>query len=224
MAVSTSCAEAMPIIAISQPRLAIMAHMRWAMKPGESLITVTLVPDLANSATAASRTAASAPGAVMTVRRLPVLPVRSTATVRLGSSSSSIAVVVQSLPIGATGIDLGALGIVGVPAAAGLAAELARGVQALVIGAGRHAPVVEEALVDDLARREVHVDAGQVHQLERPHAKAAGVAHYGVDLARARPALLEDAQALGADRRSAEIDQEARRVADDDGDARLALA
>ena len=96
----------MPIIAISQPRLAIIAHMRWAMKPGESFMTVILAPDLASSATAASRTPASAPGAVMTVRRLAVSPVRSTAMVRLGSRPSSIAVVVQSLPMGATRIGL----------------------------------------------------------------------------------------------------------------------
>src|SRR5882724_9636180 len=43
MAMSTSRTEAMPIIAISDPRLAIISHMRWAMKSGESLITVTLV-------------------------------------------------------------------------------------------------------------------------------------------------------------------------------------
>ena len=39
-----------------------------------------------------------------------------------------------------------------------------------------------------------------------------------------RPALLQDAQAFGADRRAAEIDQEARRVAHHHGHARLALA
>ena len=122
------------------------------------------------------------------------------------------------------GIHLGALGIVAVPTAARLAPEPARRIQALVIGAGRHAPVVEEALVDDLACREVHVDAGEVHQLERPHAEAAAVAHDGVDLGRTRAALLIDAQALGADGRATEIDQEARRVADDDRHARLALA
>ncbi len=96
----------MPIIAISHPRLAIIAHMRWAMKPGESLIRVTLVPDLANIAAAASRTAASAPGGVMIVMRLAVSPVTSTATTRLGSSSRSIASVVASLPTGATRIGL----------------------------------------------------------------------------------------------------------------------
>ena len=93
-----------------------------------------------------------------------------------------------------------------------------------MIGAGRHAPVVEEALVDDLAGREVHVDARQVHQLERAHAEATGVAHHGVDLRRRRPALLHDAEAFGADRGAAEIDQEARRVAHHHGHAGLALA
>ena len=96
----------MPIIAISQPRLAIIATMRWATKPGESLIRVTLAPDLASRAATESRTTGSAPGAVIMVRRLAVSPVRSTATVRLGSRPSSIAVVVQSLPIGATRIGL----------------------------------------------------------------------------------------------------------------------
>ena len=121
-------------------------------------------------------------------------------------------------------IDLGPLVVVGVPAAAGLAAEPAGLEQALVIGTRRHAPVVEETLVDDLARREVHVDAGEVHQLERPHAEAASVAHHGIDLGRRGAAFLVDPQPLGADCRAAEIDQEARRVADDHRHARLALA
>src|SRR5258706_364588 len=145
MAVSTSPAEAMPIIAISQPRLAIIATMRWAMKPGESLIRVTLAPVRARIAAAASRTSSSA-------------------------------------------------------------------------------PVVEETFVDDLARREVHVDAGEVHQLERAHAEATTVAHHSVDLARRGAALLVEAQALGADGGAAEIDQEARRVANHHRNARLALA
>ena len=123
-----------------------------------------------------------------------------------------------------TGIDLRSLGIVVVPAAAGLAAELARRIEALVVRARRHAPVVEEALVDDLAGREVHVDAGEVHQLEGPHAEATAVAHHRVDLRRRGPPLLVDAQALGADRGTAEIDQEARRVADHHRHAGLALA
>ena len=76
------------------------------MKPGESLITVTLVPDLASSATVASRMTGSKPGAIMIVMRLDMSPVRSTATVRFGSRPSSTAVVVQSLPIGATRIGL----------------------------------------------------------------------------------------------------------------------
>ena len=80
--------------------------MRWAMKPGESLIRVTLAPVRARIAAAASRTSSSAPGAVMMVRRLAVSPVRSTATVRLGSSARSTTVVVQSLPTGATRIGL----------------------------------------------------------------------------------------------------------------------
>src|SRR4029450_4421993 len=106
MALSPSAADAMPIIAISQPRLAIMAHMRWAMKPGESLISVTLAPVRARMAAAASRTRSSAPGAVMMVRRLAMSPVRSIATVRRGSRPRSTTVVVQSLPIGATRIGL----------------------------------------------------------------------------------------------------------------------
>ena len=210
--------------------------MRWAMKPGESLISVTLVPALANIAAAASRTCGSPLGGIMIVMRLLASPVRSTATVRFGieaaldrggrgspcrsappgsgscrrrprascapaatTSSTSFSLwlsITTALGrrrhrrqvIGA-GIDLGALGVVAVPAAAGLAAELARRIEALVVRARRHAPVVEEALVDDLARREVHVDAGEVHQLERAHAEATGVAHHRVDLRRrvARP-------------------------------------
>src|SRR3546814_19555681 len=62
------------------------------------------------------------------------------------------------------------------------AAELAALLQQRVQRSGGHPAVEEIALMDDLADREVHVDAGQVHQLERSHAEAPGIAHHRIDL------------------------------------------
>src|SRR5690606_24320549 len=85
------------------------------------------------------------------------------------------------------------------------------------------ARLLEVLIVDRLAGREVDVDAGQVHELERPHAEATHVAHDAVDILRLCDALAQDADALG-EAAAAVIDDEARRVAAAHGDAALALA
>ena len=81
-----------------------MATTRCATKPGESAITDTCRPASRHSAATLSRTAASAPGAVISVTRPSVLPAGSIATSRFASSFSRCDSAVQSSPHGAAKI------------------------------------------------------------------------------------------------------------------------
>src|SRR3546814_14230907 len=63
--------------------------------------------------------------------------------------------------------------------------DLEAGVEALLVRHGRaEAGLLEILVVDREAGREIHVHAGQVGELKRPHAELAHVAHDAVDVLR----------------------------------------
>ena len=72
--------------AISQPRLAIIATMRWAMKPGESAIQCDLPILREDGDNAIADIRAPTPGAAIRVTRVASDPVASSATTRRASS------------------------------------------------------------------------------------------------------------------------------------------
>ena len=96
-------------------------------------------------------------------------------------------------------------------AAPAFPAEEAGGDQFLLQQRGQEARVVEEGAPDRVGDREVHVVTDHVHQLERPHAEAAGLAQHGVEGRVVGGALLCQAQRLGVVGAGDAIDDEARR-------------
>ena len=105
----------------------------------------------------------------------------------------------------------GAFGVL-VEAAPALAAEETGRDQLALDRRRRVARIVQHRFPHARRHREVHVEADQVHQLERPHAEAAGVAQDRVDRRaawrRGRPASL---QRLAVVRARAAVDDEAGR-------------
>ena len=95
-----------------------------------------------------------------------------------------------------------------VEAAPRLAAEKARG-DSLVLQHRRRVPRIVVVGVPDARRhREIHVEADQVDQLERPHPEAAGVADHRVERRRVGGALGEEPQRFRVERPRAAIDDE----------------
>ena len=74
------------------------------------------------------------------------------------------------------------------------------------------ARLVIALLVDGDARRLAHVEAGELHQLERAHAKARDVAHDAVDVDEARDAFGSDMRRFHAEAAPDLVDDEARRI------------
>jgi hypothetical protein len=68
-----------------------------------------------------------------------------------------------------------------VKAAAGFTAKEAGVDQFLLQHGGGETRVAKKCIEHGLRHRKIHVVADQVHQLEWPHAKAAAVAHHGVE-------------------------------------------
>ena len=102
----------------------------------------------------------------------------------------------------------GPTGRVLVPAGAGLPPELP-GCHLLRLERARLPARLAEALLHErLGHLQAHVDPHQVHQLEGPHAEAAGEPHDPVDLLVRRDPLLEQPQRLGAERTVATVHQE----------------
>ena len=64
-----------------------------------------------------------------------------------------------------------------------------------------------------------HIDAHQIHQLERAHPEAAAEAHDPVDLLGSRQPLLKEPQRLGAEGPVAAVHKEAGAVLGGDRDA-----
>jgi hypothetical protein len=106
----------------------------------------------------------------------------------------------------------GALAVV-VEAAARLATEKAGVDQLLLDQRGREARIVVEGVPHRACDGEIDVVADHVHQLERPHAETAGVAHDRVECGAVATAFVEDAQRLGVVGTGDAVDDEARRRA-----------
>jgi hypothetical protein len=103
------------------------------------------------------------------------------------------------------------VGRVRVEAAPRLAAEKAGVHEFLLNQRRRVARIVEVRAEHRLGHREVHVVTDQVHQLERPHPEAAGVAHHGVDRRRRAALLVQHAQRLRVIRARDAVHDESRR-------------
>ncbi|VWB16481.1 hypothetical protein BLA6863_00606 [Burkholderia lata] len=98
-----------------------------------------------------------------------------------------------------------------IEAAPRLAPEEARVHEFLLDQRRRVARIVEVRAEHRFGHREVHVVADQVHQLERPHPEAAGLAHHRVDRCRRATLLVQHAQRLRVIRPRDAVHDEARR-------------
>ena len=74
------------------------------------------------------------------------------------------------------------------------------------------ARLLEELGVDELGCRLRHVETGQLHQFERPHAEAAHIAHDAVDVDKARDTLVDEMRCFQRKAAADLIDQKTRRV------------
>src|SRR5205807_8345507 len=99
-----------------------------------------------------------------------------------------------------------------VPAAPGLAAEPAGGDHLRAERRGSPARLAEALLVERLRDGEADVDAAEVLQLERPHAKAAAESHDAIDRLDLGHALLQEVEGLDAERPVRAVDEEPRAV------------
>jgi hypothetical protein len=111
------------------------------------------------------------------------------------------------------GLDLGHSNTlaVAVEAASRFTAEETGVHQLLLQDRGREARVAKIGLEHRLRDREIDVMADQVHQLERPHAEAAAVAHDRIQRGRIGRLFLQHAQRLGIIGTRHAVDDEARR-------------
>ena len=99
----------------------------------------------------------------------------------------------------------------------GLAAQELRRHPLAGEGRGPVARLLIILLIDRFHDREADIETDEIHQLERSHAKARRLAHDPVDIMEPGDTLGNDPQRLGAETAPGMVDDEARRIAADDG-------
>src|SRR5690348_8537234 len=148
----------------------------------------------------------------VSINELMVAGIAVRGSYRIGSKSFSLATARNSSASRFVPAIAKLLFVIGVKTATGFSPQVAAHDHALLNRAGAESRILEERAIERLRGGKVDIIADQIHQLERSHAKIAGLLHDSIDGLQRSIAVAEDSQPLVVKRPGDAIDDESRRV------------